>query len=273
VLPLTDVAVLIEVRVAPDRQMESIIRVDDIHASRIVGAGRPRDGGGRRAIKIRHHDEDRISSHTASHVGTSRFTKLGILVTIVIVVAGSAAQLINYGFFDQRIPALDPGSDGGAFGAVGDIALAAAAVSAWVLAPRVRSARLAAVALAGLLTFLAVDKVVRLHDDMPHWLAFYLPVLAAAFICLVAVARGNRGEGHPGVDHLIGVGLLLLVFSFLLHVFGKRLLLDLGLSDTAGLAYQTKAVVKHATEVAGWLLTALGLLRLSSPRTRHPDVV
>jgi len=65
----------------------------------------------------------------------------------------------------------------------------------------------------------------------------------------------------------------LLVFSFLLHVFGKRLLLDLGLSDTAGLAYQTKAVVKHATEVAGWLLIALGLLRLSSPRTRHPDAV
>jgi hypothetical protein len=93
--PLTDVAVLIEVRVARDRQMESIVLVDDIHASRIVGAG-----------------------------------------------------------FDQRIPALDPGSDGGVFGAIGDIALAGAAVSAWVLAARVRSARSVATVLAGLLTFL-----------------------------------------------------------------------------------------------------------------------
>ena len=245
---------------------QSIVRVDDIHASRIVGAGRPRDGGGRHAVEIRHHDESGISGRKASHVGTSRFTKLGILVTIVIVVAGSAAQLINYGFFDQRIPALDPGSDGGVFGAVGDIALAAAAISASVLVARVRSARPVVVALAGLLTFLAADKVARLHDHIPHWLAFYLPVLAAAFMCLVAVARGHRGDGPAVVGRLIGVGLLLLVFSFLLHVFGKRLLLDLGLSDTTGLAYQAKAAVKHAAEVAGWLLIALGLLSLGLSR-------
>ena len=214
-----------------------------------------------------------ISGHTAGDAGTSRFTKFGILVTIVIVLTGSAAQLINYGFFNQRIPGLDPGSDGGVFGVASDIALAAAAVSAWVLAARVRAARSVATALAGLLTFLAVDKVLRLHDYIPHWIAFYLPVLAAAFICLVAVARGHRGEGRAVLDRLIGVGLLLLGFSFLLHVFGRRLLLDLGVSDTTGLAYQTKTMMKHGTEVAGWLLIALGLLRLGAPGTRHRNAV
>lgn len=271
--PLTDVAVLIEVRVAHDRQMESIVRVDDTHSSRIVSVDRPRDGSGRHATETRHHDESGFSRRAASYVGTSRFTKLGILATIVIVVAGSAAQLINYEFFHQRLPALDPGSDGGVSGAVGDIALAAAAVSAWVLAARVRSARPVAVALGGLLTFLAADKVARLHDHIPHWLAFYLPVLAAALICLVAVARGHRGRGPAGMDRLIGAGLLLLVFSFMLHVFGRRLLLDLGLSDTTGLAYQTKAALKHATEAAGWFLIALGLLRLGTTPTRHPDAI
>jgi hypothetical protein len=222
-----------------------------------------------------------ISSRTAGDIGTNRLTKFGVIVTIVVVLAGSAAQLTNYGFFDQRFPALDPGSDGGVFGAIGDVALAAAAFSAWVLAARVRSARSVAVALAVLLTFLAMDKVARLHDHIPHWLAFYLPVLVASFVCLVAVARAysgrpqvhaDRGAGRHVVDRLIGAGLLL-VFSFFLHVFGKRLLLDLGLSDTAGLAYQIKAVVKHGTEVAGWLLIALGLLRLGLSRRRYPDPV
>jgi hypothetical protein len=271
--PLTDVAVLIEVRVDHDRQMGSIVRVGDIHASRIVGAGRPNDGGGLHAVEIRHHDESGTSSRTASHAGRSRFTKLGTIVTIVIVLAASAAQLINYGFFDQRIPGLDPGSDGGVFGVAGDIALVAAAVSAGVLAARLRSARSLAAVLAGLLTFLAADKVLSLHDHIPHWLVFYLPVLAAASVCLVAVARGHRGAGRNTVDRLIGVGLLLLACSFLLHVFGRRLLLGLGLSDSTGLAYQTKAAVKHATEVAGWLLISLGLMRLGSPRTRHPDAI
>ena len=223
-----------------------------------------------------------ISGHTASDADTGWFTKLGVLVTIVIILTVSAAQLINYKFFDKRIPALDPGSDGGVFGAIGDIALAAAAISAWLLAARVNSARPVAAVLAGLLTFLAADDVTRLHDHIPHWLAFYLPVLAAAFICLVAIARGgsgrprfhvHRGEDRAVLDRLIGVGLLLLVFSLLLHLFGKRFLLDLGLSDTTGLAYQTKAVVKHGTEVAGWLLITLGLLRISLARTHQPDTV
>jgi hypothetical protein len=221
-----------------------------------------------------------ISGRMAGEIDTSRLTKFGVIVTIVVVIAGSAAQLINYGFLGQRFPALDPGSDGGVFGVTGDIALAAAAVSAWILAARMRSARSVAVALAGLLTFLATDKVARLHDHIPHWLAFYLPVLVASFVCLVAVGRAfsgrpqahaGRGAGRHVMDRLIGAGLLLLVLSFFLHVFGMRLLLELGLSGTAGLAYQIKAVVKHGTEVAGWLLIALGLLRLGLPRRRCPD--
>jgi hypothetical protein len=82
-------------------------------------------------------------------------------------------------------------------------------------------------------------------------------VLAASIICLVVVSRGLSGGSR---FRLIGAGLLLLAFSFFLHVFGPRLLLDLGLSDSTGWAYQVKAVVKHATEVAGWFMVALGLL-------------
>ena len=200
-----------------------------------------------------------------------RARKLGILATIVVVLAASAAELINYGFLGERVAALDPGSDDGVFGTAVDIALAAAAVSAWVFAARSRAARPVAAVLAGLLTFLVADQVTGLHNHIPHWLAFYLPVLVASFICLVAVARGLSGGS---LFRLIGVGLLLLAFSFFLHVFGPRLLQDLGLSDTTGWAYQIKAAIKHGTEVAGWSLIALGLYGLGfRERFRAPKGV
>jgi hypothetical protein len=197
-----------------------------------------------------------------------RARKLGILATLVVVLAVSAAGLINYGLLGERIAALDPGSYFGVFGTAAGIALAAAAVSAWVLAARPRPARPVTALLAGLLTFLAADQVTGLHNHIPHWLAFYLPVLVASFICLVVVARSLSDDSR---FRLIGPGLLLLGFSFFLNVFGPRLLLDLGLSDSTGWAYQIKAVIKHGTEVAGWFLIALGLygLRLRE-RFREP---
>jgi hypothetical protein len=221
-----------------------------------------------------------MPSPTARDAGTNWFTKPGIIATTVVVLAGSAAQLVDYGFFGQRIGMLDSAADGGIFGAVGDISLAAAAGSAWVLAARARPPRSVVAALALLLTFLAVDGVTRLHEHVPHWLAFYLPVLAAALLCLAAVARGlswhprfrvDRSQYGISTDHLIGIGLVLLAFSFLVHVFGDRLLVELGAASN-GWAYQVKAVAKHGTEVAGWLLTALGLLRLAFHR-RLPHAV
>ena len=229
--------------------MASIVRVDNMHPAVISVSGR-----------------------TADQASPGPFTRLGVGVTIVIVVSVIAAQFVNYGFLGERVRTLDPGTDRGVFGFVDDVALAAAAAAAWALAARVRPVRPVAVVLAVLLTFLTVDDVVRLHDHIPHWLAFYLPVLAAVFVCLAVLARADPGAGRAVADPVIGAGLLLLLCSFLLHVFGRRLLLDLGFSDSAGLAYQVKAAVKHGTEVAGWFLIALGLLRLRSGPGRRREV-
>ena len=155
--------------------MASIVRVDNMHPAVISVSGR-----------------------TADQVSPGPFTRLGVGVTIVIVVSVIAAQFVNYGFL--------------------------------------------------------------------------LPVLAAVFVCLAVLARADPGAGRAVADPVIGAGLLLLLCSFLLHVFGRRLLLDLGFSDSAGLAYQVKAAVKHGTEVAGWFLIALGLLRLRSGPGRRREV-
>jgi hypothetical protein len=215
--------------------------------------------------------------HAPTGDRTDRLTKAGVVATILIVFAASAAELIDHGF-DLKLQVLDSGSDGGLSGALADIAIATAAASAWLVTARMRSARPVAAILAVLLTFLAVDQVLALHTHIAHWLAFYLPLLLASFVCLVALARGipwlSRADAgqHTGsavIVRLIGGGLALLVISFLLHVFGERLMASLGLSNPAGWAYQVKVVIKHGTEVAGWLLVALGLLRLGLPGRRH----
>ncbi|NYJ05850.1 hypothetical protein [Petropleomorpha daqingensis] len=175
--------------------------------------------------------------------------------SVAVVIAGCAAQLVDYGL-GLGLDALDSSQDGGIFGAVGDVAAASAAGAAWLLLVRRRPVLPAAVVLPPLLTFLALDKVVRLHDQVPHYLLLYAPVLAGAAVCLIGLIRRMPRESA----RTAAVGLGLLVFSFGLHVVGERLLLDLGLADS-GWARQLKAVVKHGAEVQGWWLLAIGLAR------------
>lgn len=173
--------------------------------------------------------------------------------SVAVVVAGCAAQLVNYAS-DLGMAVLDSSDDGGAFGIVGDLAAVSAAAAAWFVLARVRPVRPAAVALPPLLTFVALDKIIRLHDHVPHYMVFYAPLLVATAACLVdLVRRMPRSRAR-----VVVAGLVLLGVSFLLHAVGERALLELGLSDS-GWARQVKAVVKHGCEVQGWFLVAIGL--------------
>ncbi|MDQ1483603.1 MAG: hypothetical protein QOF35_1679 [Actinomycetota bacterium] len=183
-----------------------------------------------------------------------RHIRAGVAAIVVIVAAGTAAQLIDFEFFDLRIAALNSAADGGVFGVVGDLSLSAAALAAWLVLVRTRDQKATTILLPPLLTFLAVDKAMQLHDHIPHWLALYLPLLAVTFAVLASVAwRLPAPESQ-----LVWTGLVLLAVSFVLHLFGDQLLRAFDASVT-GWAYQVKAVVKHGAEVAGWLLVALGL--------------
>jgi hypothetical protein len=195
-----------------------------------------------------------LSVRGESSAGTGRLIAVGMAATTAIVLAGTAAQLIGYGLFHGRVHALDSASDGGLFGLVGDVSTAAATLAAWLVLIRVRPVTIAMVALPPLLTFLTIDKVFRLHDHIPHWLVFYLPVLAATFVAVAAVARRLSPRCVP----LAAIALALLISSFLLHLYGEWLIYHLGGSAT-GWLFQVKAAVKHGLEVAGWFLIALGL--------------
>jgi hypothetical protein len=176
------------------------------------------------------------------------------VLTIAVVAAGTVAGLANYAL-RLEVDVLDSSSDGGAFGLVGDLALASAAIAAWAVLGRVRPRAQATAVLAVLLSFLALDKAFRLHDEIAHWPDYYLPILGATLTALLLVARRLPAESRP----LIVFGLALLGISLLIHFTGDTVLEKLRASDE-GWAHQLKAAIKHGAEVAGWLMVTLSLV-------------
>jgi hypothetical protein len=215
------------------------------------------DGG-----TVRRGDDDRSAD---------RLVVAGLAVTLGVVLGGSILQFVGFGFFHNRVSALNSASDGGLFGFAGRLAIASAALASWMVLLRLRPVTPALVVLPPVLTFLAVDEVWRLHRQIGVQLVFYLPILLAAFLAACAVAR----RLSPRSIRLCVVALVLLGTSFLIHQTGEQLLFRLGAS-TGGWLFQVKAVVKHGTEVAGWLLMtlafAVGLRDHSRRLIGEPDV-
>jgi hypothetical protein len=193
--------------------------------------------------------------------GRHRVVSIGTIAAGTIVVAGVAAQLVDYGVYDLSVRALDSNAEGSVVERVADAALLAASVGAWLLA-RQRARPAAEIALAGALTFLALDRLLGLHDHVAHWRLLYLPILAGTALGLLGVARRNDRVAVT----LLVAGLLLLGCSLLLHELGDWLAARLGAAPNTWL-FQLKVGLKHATEAAGWVLVALALL---GPRRCRP---
>ena len=171
----------------------------------------------------------------------------------------TATQLIGYAAFDNPIRAFDPALGAGFLEIVGDLALPCAAAAAWRLRAHARRRGAAHTLLPASLTFLAVDKLGRVHDHVPHWQVVYLPLMLGASVALVALSR-ELPEPAPG---LVIAALVLLSASFAIHLFGEQAVDALGISRTGPL-YRLKVDVKHGAEAGGWLVVAIGL----SVRTR-----
>ena len=200
--------------------------------------------------------------HRATLAGPGRLAAAGVALATALVLAGAAAQLADYGL-GLDAPALDSSTDGGAFGLLGNVALASAALAALLLA-RIRPRSELTVALSVLLLFLALDKALRVHDHLPGWPVYYLPVLFSTVALLVQVGQRLPRPG-PG---LMAAAVLLLAGALILHFAGEAILHAVGVGRE-GWGAQLKAAVKHGAEVEGWLLVALALAleaRRKAPR-------
>jgi uncharacterized membrane protein YfbV (UPF0208 family) len=109
---------------------------------------------------------------------------------------------------------------------------------------------------AGLFGVLLLDNVTRLHTHMGAWPVVYIPILAGIAAAAWTLARGSREAP------VVAAGLLTLVGSLAVHVLGPHAVHALG-GDDGSWAYQVKAGLKEATELAGWVLLVPALWRLA----------
>lgn len=197
-----------------------------------------------------------------------RIIVIGVSVAIVLAFAQIVAQVIDAAAFDLRIHALNSDSHRSVFGVLSLAAQAAAVVAVGVRC-RSSSRRFAWLVLAGLTALLLVVRA--LFPSEPA--AFAIPV-AIAFVLFWSLTATDDRRART----VVRVGLFVLAFSFVAHVVGPRIVTHLGY-DVGSWPYELKGILKHSTELAGWILVGTGVLagwaaafpvgqRLSSVRGR-----
>ncbi|HEV7640858.1 MAG TPA: hypothetical protein VGO39_08335 [Gaiellaceae bacterium] len=186
----------------------------------------------------------------------ARVARIGIGFAAVVVAAQVSAHLFDFWALNLRSALLDSASEHGIFVRLGSLAILACAVA--TLAHR-RSSRLA-VPLAVVAAWLFADALLGLHAHL-HGRLVNVPLLAA-------IAAGYwllAARFAPAPRRLVHAALALLVLSAAIHVLGPPALAALGWGQGAW-EYQVKIALKEATEIAGWILLASGLL---ATRRRH----
>lgn len=186
----------------------------------------------------------------------------GIALTVGLACATTAAHLVDYGAYDLHVRALDTNTRASVFGVISLFALAVAFAAAAITAARVPEQRVHGALLAAALGILLVLRIVHPAEVV----ALALPLIAAAFVLLWSW----RAEDVRAC-RVLRAGCLLLAASLVLRRPGFDALESLGYDDETW-ANQTRVALKHASELAGWVLVATALLasaRHSGPRERR----
>jgi hypothetical protein len=204
---------------------------------------------------------------TAREYDGARVARIGIGFAAVVVAAQVSAHLFDFWALHLRSLLLDSASEHGVFVRLGGVAILACAGATLA---HTRSSRLA-VPLAVVTAWLFADGLLGLHAHIPHWKLVYVPLLGA-------IAAGYwllSAPFAPSPRRLVGAALVLLMLSAAIHVLGPPALAALGWGPSAW-QYQVKIALKEATEIAGWILLASGLLEACRgsrgvPVSRLPD--
>jgi hypothetical protein len=180
------------------------------------------------------------------------------------IAAVLATHLWDFRAHDLRIRILDAGSAWSFSHLLATCAFATGAV-AGAVGVRARVApRRWWWACAALFSFFLLDNVTRLHEHIPGWPVFYVPLLAALSAALLSLVAGTDLEA------VVVAGLGLLVVSLAIHVLGPAAVRAAGWSEH-GMAYQVKIGLKEGFELGGWLMVTPAIARRAwSARGEHP---
>jgi hypothetical protein len=183
--------------------------------------------------------------------GHDRIAGWGLRAALLLGGAAALSQLAAFRF-DADPSLLDSSADGGLFGALGVVVFAGAVGAALLVAlsrPALRRTALPCAVLLGAVFALEVANV-------PHSRAIAAPLGAGAIVLLLRLGRADETAAR-----LLRAGCAVLVVAYLGHALGAWLVSKLDQGPDSW-AYQVKAVVKHAGELAGWTLVLAGLAAL-----------
>jgi len=195
---------------------------------------------------------------TRSTLGRFLDVSLGTVLTLVAVVCLILAQAIDYGLFQLRIGLLNSETHASIFGVA---SLAAQGLAALAAAVRSRESRWSAgwMVVAALTAALLVARV-----GVSFRAALLLGPVAVLFLLIWYLTSDDPEPGRA----VVRAGLAALVFSYAVHAFGPHVVAALGYGENTW-PYQMKGMLKHSTELAGWLLVAIGISQ-ERPRIGSP---
>ncbi len=172
----------------------------------------------------------------------------GVCIAVMLGVGVAVAQVVDYEL-GLRSFALDSSSDRSLVGGLTMLLLTAATAGAWLLAATRAEQRGTSIIGALCLTTIVALKL----SMVPHAALLAAPFAAGAFVCLWRLAAGGSIAGR-----VVRAACIVLGVSFVAHVFGGWLVTELGRGGDSWI-YQIKVIVKHGSELAGWMLLATGL--------------
>jgi hypothetical protein len=190
---------------------------------------------------------------------TDRVLVAGVAFALSVLVAQIVAQIIDFTVYDLRIGALNSNVDSSVFGVLSlaaEVAMAcAAALRGLESAHRGRWLVLAAIAAA----------LVAVRAAAPGSAMIVAVPVAVVFVLVWSLTSSDPGRART----IVRVALFLLAFSFVVHLVGLKIVNSLGY-DGNSWPYQVKSLLKHGSELAGWILLATGISATARAGLRRP---
>ena len=178
-----------------------------------------------------------------------RVIAVGLLTAIAMVVLHAVSQAMDFSVFDLRIRAFNADKRDSVFGLASLLAqTAAAAASGWRSRRAERHRR----------AWFALGLLVLVLVFIRGLTTFNALVLAPPLACVFSLVCWLTWRDPRPSRAVVWAGLVLMATSFILHKVG--LAADASLASDYTWAYQITGIVKHATELAGWILLTTGIV-------------
>ena len=173
----------------------------------------------------------------------------GLLVTIATVVLQTVTQAIDFGVFNLSVWAFNCDKHYSVFGLASLLAQAiVGAVCVW-RGRCVNRHRREWVALGALLAVLVIVRGLT---------TFNATALAVPLLCVFVLLCWLTWRDPGAARGVVWAGLVLMAASLLLHKVG--LAADSSTATDHTWTYQIEGMVKHGTELAGWMLVSVGIV-------------